>query len=111
MDKWAPMAPTKPGGPSSAGGMFSFGVLKPNKAGAATNAAARARSGPRVGRWPEDVLVKIVGYLPVHDIPNFARANRALARIARTESTWEHRCRVLGITEVDTGELRFRASN
>lgn len=98
------MAPAKSGGSTSATGMFTFGVLKPSKAGPASSAAAKARNEPRVGRWPEDVLTKIVGYLPVHDVPNFARANRALARIARTECTWEARCRVLGVTEVDKGQ-------
>jgi recyclin-1 len=120
MNKWAPIAPTKSGGTkgaagpspssaSSAGGMLSsFGaVLKPSKAGPSTSAAARARagrSGPRVGRWPEDIIVRIVAFLPVHDVPAFARANRALARIARDEGTWEARCRVLGISE--PGEKR-----
>lgn len=103
MDKWAPMAPSKPGGPSAPGVFSSFGsVLKPHKAGPSTSAAARARAGragPRVGRWPEDIVVRIVGFLPVHDVPAFARANRALARIARDEGAWEARCRALGITE------------
>jgi len=111
MNKWAPIAPSKPGSagsgkatPPAAGGMLSsFGaVLKPSKAGPSTSAAARARagrSGPRVGRWPEDIMVRIVGFLPVNDVPAFARANRALARIARDEGTWAARCRELGITE------------
>lgn len=81
--------------------MFSgFGaVLKPHKAGPSTSAAALARAGragPRVGRWPEDILVRVAGFLPVHDIPAFARANRALARIARDETNWKARCSVIG---------------
>ncbi|BEI86875.1 hypothetical protein CcaverHIS002_0702210 [Cutaneotrichosporon cavernicola] len=103
MDKWAPIAPSKPGAnPGSGHGMFSgFGsVLKPHKAGPSTSAAALARAGrtgPRVGRWPEDILVRIAGFLPVHDLPAFARANRALARITRNETNWKARCRVLGV--------------
>lgn len=116
MNKWAPIAPTKSGGakgglspvsPNSGGMLSSFGaVLKPSKAGPSTSAAAMARAGrtgPRVGRWPEDIIVRIVGFLPVHDVPAFARANRALARIARDEGTWEARCRVMGISEPGEG--------
>ncbi|TXT05991.1 hypothetical protein VHUM_03752 [Vanrija humicola] len=106
MDKWAPLAPSKPGGSSStASAVFSgFGVLKPSKAGPSTSAAARARAGlagPRIGRWPEDIVTRIVGFLPVHAIPNVARGSRALARVVRDEETWRARCAVLGITEVD----------
>lgn len=110
MDKWAPIAPSKPTTASGSGhGMFSgFGsVLKPHKAGPSTSAAALARAGragPRVGRWPEDILVRIAGFLPVHDVPAFARANRALARIARDETNWKARCRVLAI-EPSAGEI------
>lgn len=103
MDKWAPIAPSKPGASGQASGaahgMFAgFGsVLKPLKAGPSTSAAARVRAGPKVGRWPEDILVRIAGFLPVHDVPAFARAHRALARLVRDETTWQERCRILGV--------------
>lgn len=112
MDKWAPIAPSKPAPPTNAShGMFSgFGaVLKPHKAGPSTSAGALARAGgagPRVGRWPEDILVRVAGHLPVQDTPAFARANRALARIARDEANWKARCAVLCV-EPQAGESDF----
>lgn len=98
MNKWAPLAPSKPAAPGP--GLLGFGsVLKPSKANSAAERARAGRAGPRVGRWPEDLVARIAGYLPVHDLPAFARANRALARLARDERAWKARCRELGITE------------
>lgn len=86
LDQWAPIAPSAPG---SSGGRFGH-ILKPSKGG--------ARSvGPTVGRWPESVLLRIADYLPVADLPAFARVNRGFSRVVRDERGWEGRCGYLRI--------------
>lgn len=89
MNKWVPLAPSKPGQPSSSS---RFNVLKPSKP-----TAARASQGPFIGRFPELVVLNIVSYLPVPDLPNVARGCKALARVVRDERGWEGRCRLLGL--------------
>ncbi|WVW86251.1 hypothetical protein I302_108293 [Kwoniella bestiolae CBS 10118] len=95
MDKWAPIAPSKPGGPSNSHNLSSrfASVLKPSK----PSARGSISSGPLVGRWPENVILRIVEFLPVPDLPNVARANRALARLVKDERGWEVRCKWLGL--------------
>lgn len=93
---WAPLAPTLGVGSSSTklGSTFAS-VLKPGKpsshhhGGAGTGAGV---SGPMVGRWPESVLLRIAEFLPVPDLPQLARANRAFSRIVRDERAWKARC-------------------
>lgn len=93
------MAPSKPGGPSSSSktkaptAIFSA-VLKPSKPSAQSQ-----NVGPLVGRWPESILLRIIRYLPVSEIPNVARVSRALASLVRDEDNWQWRCQVLGLSE------------
>lgn len=84
-DKWAPLAASAPSGSNS---LFAS-VLKPSKPSAST--------GTMVGRWPESVLLRIVSYLPIPDLPAVARVNRSFARIVRAEQGWESRCAYLRI--------------
>ncbi|ORY33405.1 exocyst complex component Sec10-domain-containing protein, partial [Naematelia encephala] len=105
MSSWAPMAPSKPNSGSKTGaGSSKFpaarftSVLKPSK----PIAPGVAVVGPRVGRWPESIVLQIVSYLPVHDLPQVARANRALSRIVRDDKGWQIRCSVLGLQADDT---------
>nr|XP_019010411.1 recyclin-1 [Kwoniella pini CBS 10737]OCF49192.1 recyclin-1 [Kwoniella pini CBS 10737] len=95
MDKWAPIAPSKPGGPSNQHNLSSrfASVLKPSKPSARGSFA----SGPLVGRWPENVILGIIDFLPIPDLPNVARANRTLARLVKDETGWEVRCKWLGL--------------
>lgn len=98
MSSWAPLAPTKAGQPSSG----RFGVLKPSK----PNAKGARSLGPSVGRWPESTLLRIIHYVPIPDLPAFARANRAFSRLVRVESGWKRRCGVLGLQPA--GKLKDR---
>ncbi|WWC64489.1 uncharacterized protein I303_107099 [Kwoniella dejecticola CBS 10117] len=95
MDKWAPIAPSKPGGPSNQHNLSSrfASVLKPSK----PSARGSISSGPLVGRWPENVVLRIIDFLPVPDLPHVARSNRALARLVKDERGWEVRCKWLGL--------------
>ena len=102
MDKWAPLAPSKPGSSSSTSTVFSTSrfasVLKPSKPSSAY------RSGPLIGKWPESILSCVISFLPIPDLPNVARANRAMSRIVRDERGWEVRCKLLGL-KADESEL------
>ena len=91
MNKWAPIAPAKAGGPSSSSRFAA--VLKPSKPGAAPTARV-----PLVGRWPESILLQIVSYLPIPDLPRVARVNRAFSRLVRDEAGWRKRCQLAGIS-------------
>jgi len=97
MSNWAPLAPSKPGGPSKSPAARFTSVLKPTK----PSALGSTSSGPLIGRWPESILLRIVESLPVPDLPNVARSSRALSRIVRDERGWEARCRILGIKSED----------
>lgn len=86
-DKWTPIAPSAPSGSTS---RFAS-VLKPSKP------SNNGTSEIMVGRWPETVLLRIVSYLPVPDLPAVSRVNRSFARIVRAEPGWEARCNFLRI--------------
>lgn len=88
MNKWVPLAPNKPGQPSTPS---RFNVLKPSKP------ITRTSQGPFIGRFPEVVVLNIVSFLPIPDLPNVARGCKALARVVRDERGWETRCKVLGL--------------
>jgi hypothetical protein len=88
MNKWVPLAPNKPGQPSTPS---RFNVLKPSKP------ITRTSQGPFIGRFPEVVVLNIVSFLPIPDLPNIARGNKALARVVRDERGWESRCKLLGL--------------
>ncbi len=100
MSNWAPLAPSKPGGPSKFPAAPFTSVLKPSK----PSVPGSISSGPFVGRWPESILLRMIEYLPVPDLPNVARASRALSRVVRDERGWEARCRYMGLKPED-GEL------
>lgn len=92
LDKWAPIAPSAPGSGLSGGMSGRFGsILKPSKGGPGS-------AGPMVGRWPESVLLRVAAYLPVADLPAFARVNRGFSRVVRDERGWEGRCAFLRIS-------------
>ncbi|EIW71948.1 recyclin-1 [Tremella mesenterica] len=91
MNKWAPIAPNKPGQPSTS--RFTS-VLKPQKPGHKPQVVGAALVGP----WPESVLTHIITFLPVPDLPQVARVNRAFARLVRDDSGWEKRARLLGLS-------------
>ena len=88
MNKWVPLAPNKPGQPSTPS---KFNILKPSKP------ITRTSQGPFIGRFPEAVVLNIVSFLPIPDLPNVARGCKALARVVRDERGWEARCKLLGL--------------
>ncbi|KIR53422.1 recyclin-1 [Cryptococcus gattii Ru294] len=93
MDKWAPIAPSKPQFQSASHLSNRFAsVLKSSKHDPRPKAPAQF-----IGKWPEDVLLRIIGLLPIPDLPNTARVNRAFARLVRDERGWEWRCSLLEI--------------
>ncbi|WWC91812.1 uncharacterized protein L201_006759 [Kwoniella dendrophila CBS 6074] len=100
MDKWAPIAPSKPGGRSNSHNLSTrfASVLKPSK----LSARGSISSGPLIGRWPENVVLRIIEFLPIPDLPNVARSNRALSRLVRDERGWEVRCKWLGLLPDNT---------
>ncbi|WVO18527.1 hypothetical protein L204_106246 [Cryptococcus depauperatus] len=95
MDKWAPIAPSKPGGPSTNGLSTRFAaVLKPSKPTASSSGASR----PIIGKWPEGILLRIIQLLAIPDLPNVARASKSFAGLVKDERGWEWRCKLLGLT-------------
>lgn len=101
MDKWAPIAPSKPQFQSASHLSHRFAsVLKSSKHDPRPKAPVQF-----IGKWPEDVLLRIIELLPIPDLPNTARVNRAFARLVRDERGWEWRCNLLEIQPEPTGEL------
>jgi len=47
----------------------------------------------------------ILQYIPVPDVPAYARTNRALSRLAASESLWEHHYNLLGIERYEFGHV------
>src|SRR5262245_18647620 len=52
---------------------------------------------PLVGRLPTDLHLLVLHYLPITDIPAYARLSRATASLTRDEKLWETRWLALGI--------------
>lgn len=52
---------------------------------------------PTIGRLPVDLHLLVLTYLPIPDIPSYARCSRATAGLARDERVWEPRWRTLGV--------------
>ncbi|KAL7424555.1 F-box protein: endocytic membrane traffic, recycling ReCYcling 1 [Cryptotrichosporon argae] len=111
MDAWAPIIPARAGSfkkpslssssstrpartsishPSHSLTNRFASVLKPSRPSAAP-------AGPRIGPFPESVVLRILDFLPVPDVPAIARASRALARLVKDERVWAGRCRYLGV--------------
>ncbi|KAK8853299.1 hypothetical protein IAR55_004003 [Kwoniella newhampshirensis] len=93
MDKWAPIAPSKPGGLSTTHALSArfASVLKPSK----PSTRGSVSVGPSIGRWSEEEVLRIIGFLPISDLPNVARASRSLAKLVMDERGWEVRCKLL----------------
>jgi recyclin-1 len=74
---------------------------------------SRSSSTPRIGKLPSSLHLAILQYIPVPDVPAYARTNRALARIAASEELWERHYTLLGIDRYGFGpvldELESRA--
>src|SRR6266704_2053483 len=58
---------------------------------------SRLPSTPHIGRLPSSLHLFVLQYVPVPDVPAYARTNRALARLAASDPLWEHHYNLLGI--------------
>ena len=68
-------------------------------------------STPRIGRLPSSLHLAILQYIPVPDVPAYARTNRALARLAASEELWEHHYALLGIDRYGFGPVLDELDN
>jgi recyclin-1 len=97
--------------------MDKFKALEPVKLHqGSTIGSQRYASGsasPFIGKLPSSLHSVILQYTPVPDVPAYARANRALARLAASEELWKHNYTLLGIDRYGFGpvldELESRA--
>lgn len=78
--------------------MDKFKALEPVKLYPSSNHPPQQQF---IGRLPSDLHLLVLQNLPVPDIPQYARASRALARIAVSESLWEHRWKALAVEDND----------
>ncbi|KAH9968027.1 exocyst complex component Sec10-like protein, partial [Russula dissimulans] len=65
----------------------------------------RFLSTPHIGKLPSSLHLAILQYIPVPDVPAYARTNRALARLAASEELWEHHYSLLGIDRYGFGPV------
>jgi recyclin-1 len=97
--------------------MDKFKALEPVRlhqgSGSAQRFVPSPRSTPLIGRLPSSLHLLILQFIPVPDVPAYARTNRALARLATSEPLWEHHYTLLGIDRYEFGpvldELESRA--
>jgi recyclin-1 len=66
---------------------------------------SRPYSTPRIGKLPSSLHLAILQYIPVPDVPAYARTNRALARLAASEELWEYHYALLGIDRYGFGPV------
>ena len=52
---------------------------------------------PYIGPLPVPIHIRILRHLPITSIPNYAIASKALSNLARSESIWEDKCKLLGL--------------
>ncbi|KAA1472355.1 hypothetical protein DENSPDRAFT_778201 [Dentipellis sp. KUC8613] len=62
-----------------------------------TNVSTHGRISPFIGRLPEDLHLLVLQYLPVSDIPAYARVSRAFARLTLADTIWNRRWAALGV--------------
>jgi recyclin-1 len=67
--------------------------------------ASRLPSTPHIGKLPTSLHLLVLKYIPVPDVPAYARTNRALARLASSEELWEHHYALLGIDRYGFGPV------
>jgi len=91
MDRWTTLEPVK----LHQGGLPS--TEKPSKGPSSRAGASHAHQNRAqfVGRLPSELHLLILHFLPITDIPAYARVNRALSRLSGDERVWERRWRLL----------------
>jgi recyclin-1 len=71
----------------------------------------RSSPTPRIGNLPSSLHLAILQFIPVPDVPAYARTNRALARLAASEELWEHHYALLGIDRYGFGPVLDELEN
>ncbi|KAH9986298.1 exocyst complex component Sec10-domain-containing protein [Russula vinacea] len=71
----------------------------------------RSSSTPRIGNLPSSLHLAILQFIPVPDVPAYARTNRALARLAASEELWEHHYTLLGVDRHGFGPVLDELEN
>ncbi|KAI0267323.1 exocyst complex component Sec10-like protein [Gloeopeniophorella convolvens] len=66
---------------------------------------------PLIGNLPSSLHLLILQYIPVPDVPAYARTNRALARLAASEALWEHHYTLLGVDHHGFGPVLDELEN
>jgi len=72
---------------------------------------SRLPSTPHIGRLPSSLHLFVLQYVPVPDVPAYARTNRALARLASSEELWEHHYTLLGVDRYGFGPVLDELEN
>lgn len=92
--------------------MDKFKALEPVKLHQSSGSASSSqrfvpspRLTPLIGRLPSSLHLLILQYIPVPDVPAYARTNRALARLSASEPLWEHHYNLLGIDRYGFGPV------
>lgn len=73
--------------------------------------ASRSALTPHIGKLPSSLHLVVLQYIPVPDVPAYARTNRALARLAVSEELWKHHYSLLGIDRYGFGPVLDELEN
>src|SRR6267142_1026763 len=92
--------------------MDKFKALEPVKLHQGSQGfASRLPSTPHIGKLPSSLHLLVLKYIPVPDVPAYARTNRALARLASSEELWEHHYTLLGVGRYGFGPVLDELEN
>jgi recyclin-1 len=106
MDRWTTLEPVKLHQSSLPS------TEKPSKSTSSRVAGSQAHQNYAqfVGRLPSELHLLILHFLPIPDIPSYARVNRALSRLSVDERVWERRWSLLiGIENSSEPSAKVRA--
>ncbi|KZP28233.1 hypothetical protein FIBSPDRAFT_947817 [Athelia psychrophila] len=100
MDRFSPLEPVRlyappPPPPSTTRSLFSS--AKPQPAPAAPRTRSHTVLQPTIGRLPIDLHLLVLTFLPVPDLPAYARCSRATAGLARDDRVWALRWAALAV--------------
>ncbi|KAF8074174.1 exocyst complex component Sec10-domain-containing protein [Lyophyllum atratum] len=95
--------------------MEKFATLEPVRLYASSGARLLSRSGHAttkpppppilIGRLPVDLHQLVLSFLPITDVPAYARSSRALNALVKEEKFWEARWLSLGVEQYNLGSV------
>jgi recyclin-1 len=92
--------------------MDKFKALEPVKLHQGSQRfASRLPPTPHIGKLPSSLHLLVLKYIPVPDVPAYARTNRALSRLAFSEELWKHHYALLGIDRYGFGPVLDELEN